>query len=457
MGRPSLAWTLAVGLALRLPAVLFADGYEFKDQQFQYVDPGWHLASGDDWVRTHEWEDGLRSWVYPVVLAGVFRALDAAGLEGPLARMRAVRAVHALFGLVLLAAFWLVVVRWRPVERPRPVLLFFAASGAVVHAAVQPAGPNFAATLSATAVLLFLGRAAWAPLLSGLLLGLAFCCRFQDALFGPILLGAALWRRNVRHAVLLALGCAGPLLLQGFVDRATWGSFFASPLAYVRFNLIEGKSAQWSTRPFWFYVLAGLVPYVVLVPPFLRASWRALRRGADALALPLVAALVYIALHSAIPRKSLRFLLPSFVLLSAVLAVGLYGKPLTGIFRWHRRITAGVHVALLLVLSLHFFNRGPVRAAAALGEHPDFNGELVIVDGGPTSIGGAYYLHRPRLLLHEVVREGLDDALRERRPCFLLVVRRPLSRDVPGVELLGEFTNLPDISRSRRRYLYRAR
>ena len=56
------AWSLGafLGLALlvRLPAVLWADGYEFVDQQYQYVDPAWHLATGDDWLRTWEWRAG---------------------------------------------------------------------------------------------------------------------------------------------------------------------------------------------------------------------------------------------------------------------------------------------------------------------------------------------------------------------------------------------------------------
>mgnify|MGYP000408648254 CR=1 FL=1 len=77
-------------------------------------------------------------------------------LEDPLARMVAARGVHAIASLLPLIAFWLLVVRWRPLERPRAALLFFAASGLLVYAGTQPSGPTFAAGLSTAAVLLFL-------------------------------------------------------------------------------------------------------------------------------------------------------------------------------------------------------------------------------------------------------------------------------------------------------------
>ena len=102
---PSLPFYLLLGLLLRLPAVLFAHGFEFADQQYQYIDPAWHLASGDDWLVTHEWVNGLRSWVYPGMLAPVFRAF--AWIEDPLARMAVVRGAHAIASLLPLVAFWL--------------------------------------------------------------------------------------------------------------------------------------------------------------------------------------------------------------------------------------------------------------------------------------------------------------------------------------------------------------
>ena len=120
-----LATFLLLGLALRLPAVVFARGYEFVDQQFQYVDPAYGLATGADWIRTWEWQAGLRSWAYPGLLSYILRALPIAD---PDLQMLAVRGVHALLSLLPLAGLWLVVMRWRPLANPQPVLWLAAAS-----------------------------------------------------------------------------------------------------------------------------------------------------------------------------------------------------------------------------------------------------------------------------------------------------------------------------------------
>ncbi len=81
----SLAAYLGLGLLLRLPAVLCADGFDFPDQQFQYVDPAWHLATGGAWHEPWEYRDGMRSWVYPWLLSWVFRGLGALGADEPMA------------------------------------------------------------------------------------------------------------------------------------------------------------------------------------------------------------------------------------------------------------------------------------------------------------------------------------------------------------------------------------
>ncbi|MEE8106374.1 MAG: hypothetical protein V3T86_12635 [Planctomycetota bacterium] len=453
---PTLALYLAIGLLMRVPSVVFAEGYQFVDQQYQYVDPAWHLATGDDWLETHEWKRGMRSWVYPGMLAGVFKAANSLGFEDALWRMTLVRLVHAVFSLLPLIAFWFVVTRWRPIAGARAALFFFACSGALLHTGVQPSGPTFAAGLSVAAVLFFLGPGRWPALLSGLLLGIAFCCRFQDALFGPVLFAAGLFARQPRKCLWLALGFLGPLLLQGLVDLRTWGGFMHSPIEFFRFNVIEGGGTAWATKPFWFYAVVVVAPYVMFVPPFFKASVENLRRGARTLAIPLLAAALYILVLSFISRKSVRFLPPALGLVSAVLAVGLFCEPLRGRAFVHRRVLVIGHVALAVVLSLYAVNRGPVRAAYALGEHPEFTGEVTIVDGNDTDVGGLYYLHRKKINVKLAKRDELAAVLEPGQ--FVLVRRSPIDpRSLGGrkVELLGSYTNIPDVSGYRRTYLYR--
>jgi hypothetical protein len=124
---------LAIALLFRLPAVCFARGYEFLDQQFQYVDPAWHLATGADWYRPWEWHEGIRSILYPAALAGAFRAGRALGVPAPEALLAFARLAHALLALVPMAAVWLAITRWRSVPGQRQVLLWVASSFLVVY------------------------------------------------------------------------------------------------------------------------------------------------------------------------------------------------------------------------------------------------------------------------------------------------------------------------------------
>lgn len=406
------AWPLAVylgmGLLLRLPAVLCADGYEFVDQQYQYVDPAWHLATGQAWSPTWEWNSGMRSWVYPGFLSGVFRAVLWLGVEEPLWCMRAVRAVHAVLSLLPLWMFWLCLARWRPVAEPRLPLLLFAGSGLLVTLGVQPSGLTWGGTLAVAAVLAFHGPR-WFPWLAGLLLGLAFCGRVQDALFGPALFAVGLVQRRWAALAGLVLGCAPGLVLQGLVDLWTYGRFFSSPIAYYVCNVELGAAAKWSQQPWWFYAVLGVLPATLLVPPWLGVARRTLHSGAAVLPAALAAAALHLVVHSCLGRKAIRFEYSSLALLLAVVFAGL-GGPLRERFgRSFRLGLVAVQGVLFLWASFVFQHEGAVRAAIALHEQPEFRGDLVAVDGDATMVGGACYLRQPRLQVAAVPREGLRE------------------------------------------------
>lgn len=455
----SLPVYLALGLVLRLPAVLWADGYEFVDQQYQYVDPAWHLATGQAWSPTWEWNSGMRSWLYPGFLAGVFRLVLAVGVEDPLWCMRVVRAVHALLSLLPLAMFWLCIVRWRPVGEPRLPLLLFAGSGLLVTLGVQPSGLTWGGTLAVAAVLAFHGPR-WFPWLAGLLLGLAFGGRVQDALFGPALFAVGLFQRRWAALAGLVLGCVPGLVLQGLVDLWTYGRFFSSPIAYYVCNVELGAAAKWSQQPWWFYGVLGVLPATLLVPPWFGPAWSTLRRGSALLPAACAAAALHLGMHSCLDRKAIRFEYSALALLLAVVFAGLGGQAQQRFARSFRLGVVAVHAALLLWASFVFHHEGPVRAAIALGGHPEFRGDLVAVDGDATMVGGAYYLRRAELNITSVSREGLGEhlmGLPAAAAPFVVASRTALagvdSTGVGRLEPVGEFGGF---FRDRdRRFVYR--
>jgi Alg9-like mannosyltransferase family len=464
--RAAPAWSLGayllLGLLLRLPAVCWAEGFEFVDQQYQYVDPAWHYATGGAWHRTWEWFDGVRSHVYPLALAVLFRGLLALGFEDPLLLAAAVRLVGAGISLLPLAAFWWLLVRWRPVPRPQVPLLLFACSGLLVSG-VQPSGPALASTLAVTAGILLAGPTARHAALAGLCLGFAFCGRFQDAMFGPAFLGVLWWQRRWSAAACFVGGCLPGIALQGLVDLWTEGGFLVVPWRYLHTNIGLRAAEKWRTQPWWFYALAGVVPTTMLVPGLLRVAWARLLAGGALLPAAFAGAVLHLVLHSFVARKALRFEYPALALLLAVVAAGLPAR-VGRAARSHTVLLFVLHLGLWCWASLLFGNAGAVRTALWLHQQPGFRGAVLVVDGDPTSLGGYFHLRPPTDRAVGVRREELTAVWSRRAVEFdhVVVVRAPLAEQQAGeldppLELVASFRGAFDLRTGDRRYVYRPR
>ncbi len=448
----SLRAFLAIAVAVRVPAVLCSRGYEFLDQQYQYVDPAWHLASGDSFLLTPEWILGTRSWVYPWLLSQAMHVAAWFADAAP-AQMIVVRALHALVSLLPLVAIWHLLQR-RGFIAARPLLLFAASNGIAIYQGVQPNGPALACQLVVFAVCLFAAGGARASLLAGLALGLAFCCRPQDGLFGVSAFAAGMVARRFRDAFLLAAGSLALLAVQGLVDLATWGSFLHSPIAYVRFQLIEGHNAAWGREPWFTYLLLVLALCVPLAPR--AVVWLA----AGARRLPVVAACAFFSLlaHSFIAHKMPRFVTPSLWLVLLLWGLGALCDPRRG---RARRVVLGValavHAAGFLLASFSYPHRANIEAARFVGAQPDNRG-VVYWDLMPVAAGGSFWYRSaaPQLAtaperLGEVLRAGASG------PNYLLARADAEVTVPPGVELerLREFTPWLSSRRHRTMVVYR--
>lgn len=461
-GEISLGHYLLFALAVRIPAVFFSRGFEFIDHQFAYVDPAYMLAFDGSWYHHYDYVEGNRSWAYPGFLAAVFTAISRLGITEAGAMMTATRFVHALFSLIPVAAFWTLVVRWKGLAGQRPLLLFTAYCPLAVYAGVQPTGITFAVGLSLTAIFLFHGtRPIW-PALSGLLVGLAFACRFQDGIFGVVLFAAGLLQRRWRDTAWLCAGAVVGVAIQGVIDLLTWGTFLHSPLAYLRINFVAGEAFVAGDSP-WMYLYGGLA-MAVLVPPFLRSGFRALAAGTREFPILLAASLVYLGVHFAIPRHRFRFIIPAVILLLLVYVAGLLRSgPDQPRFRpLHQRLVIGIQLVLLVFASFWYFHRGPVEAARELSRRPDFQDRVVIVNQLQEQIGGHFYLQRKSLAVLEHSPQSLVTWLEAEQPpmpLYLMVCERPLPDGaIPApwkVEEAGSFTDLLDLKKRSRRYLYR--
>ena len=319
--RPSAvhcAWAACflVGFALRLYAAHFPNLIH-PDQIFQTLEPAHRLAFGYG-VITWEWREGVRSWVFPAFLAAIMKATAWLG-PGSSGYLWGINVVLSLLSLVTI---WFGFV-WAKRASGIEAALIAAGACAVWYDLVIFAPAALTGVVATHALLpgLYLGKygerlpAGRRMFLTGLLLGLAVSLRIE---FAPAI-GFALiyfcredWRRR---AAPLACGLLLPVLGFGLVDAFTWSYPFQSFIKYFWVNAIEGRSALYGLKPWYWYGLVlteQMFPLLVLALVGVRRS-------------PFLGwfALIVLVSHSLIGHKEVRFIYIVFPIVVTLAAIGL--------------------------------------------------------------------------------------------------------------------------------------
>jgi hypothetical protein len=206
-----------------------------------------------------------------------------------------------------------------------------------------------------------------------------------------------------RALLCLIIGALGPALLFALVDLVTWGSLASSFVGYIKFNLVEGKAAQFGTEPPVFYLkqlwvrVPRALPLIVL-PMLLgvRATWPFIFSSALTLA--------YLSTQ---PHKEERFVVLVWALLLipcggvvgswlARIAAAVQAKP-TGL---RRSLCNIAHASLMLAASFWFVDSAQhaggrgwpeasrIDAEAWMGKQPDVT--FVMIDEPISAAGGLW-------------------------------------------------------------------
>jgi hypothetical protein len=413
---------LAILVAAAVPRVVLAvedQGIFWPDEIFQSLEPAHRVVFGYGFT-PWEFQDGARSWLFPGAFVLLWKAAAAVG-------------VRSATALVLLAKLFMVALALvgiyatiRIAER-----LGGATAGALAGllAAAFPASLVFghrcmsemaSGPVLAVAVWLWLDADRRRMFLSGLLASLAIFLRYQNGLMTVGLLAALLVSARRRQAIAFVAGAAVALLAGEILDWMTWGRPFHSLLAYLRYNLFQGRSAAYGVSP-WSYYLetawssTGVASLVIAIGVI--AAWGRARAL-------VVLAVGFVVVHAFIPHKEYRFLMPALPLLLALSAVGLTallarldrdGSPAGHRLRRHwPAAVVGVAMSALMAVkavdatlastgqwsdrpegakSVWHHWEGANLALAETGRHGDLCGVLLAGLGAVWS-GGFTYLHR---------------------------------------------------------------
>ncbi len=326
------AWLLRVLLAIYFPNMFR------PDEIFQTLEPAHRLVTG--WgVVPWEWRVGIRSWVFPGLLAGPM-ALAEAVLPGRAAYLPLIAALLALGALAPVWAGW----------RLGGARLGFAGTLAcATFAALWPDavyfGPKTLTEVQAgNLMILALGLAATMPARGGsgraaaigALLGLAFDIRFHLAAgYAVVALcaGGRDWRRRWRP--MLTTGIA-LVLLGGLLDWATLGSPFQSIWKNFAVNIGQAKAVTFGAMP-WYWYPVGLAHYWGwAAAPFALLMLFGLR----AMVWPALAAIAVVASHSVVSHKEFSFIYPALPLAAIIAGAG--AARLAGLLRNRSRLAMAV-------------------------------------------------------------------------------------------------------------------
>ncbi len=447
-----LAILAVLGMALRVWFALSDDGIYWPDEIYQSLEPAHRLAFGYG-LMPWGFLEGARQWTFPALIAVVFKLASAVGLGSPRLYLGAVRILFCAVGIGTAWAVYrlalasgaerLAAAYGSALFSLMGLAIYFAPRAMSETASALPAVAGLALCLRCQAfpepsreargdpsTPLRYARGERTPLrfaspdrrwkiwLGASLLGFSVLIRLHCALFYlgvPIVLlirGALLDRAQDRRRsaleVLAVLALWAAVL--GLVDKLTWGSWFHSAIAYLRFNLVQGRAEGFGTAPLAYYttaLLSSLGPLWILIA------------GLALLALTAAPGLWFIALlffvpHWLSPHKELRFLMPLVPVLCALAAVGLqrlldlkmralqWAAPLAVL------VTCAYSLATFRQLTfgrLGLYERGPgVRSAFDAGgredrlllaahDAPDLCG-LKVLTNDLDYLGGFSYLHR---------------------------------------------------------------
>jgi GPI mannosyltransferase 3 len=355
-------------------------GLFWADEIFQSLEQGHRLAFGYGLI-PWEFQEGVRSWLFPGVLGGVMKLASLCGARDGMALAVVAKLLMAACSAL---AFYPALRLARSLGGAAAVVLV-ALVGLCFPAALlfgsRALGEVLSAVLIAWAAWLTLDPARGARRardggLAGLLAGLAVFVRYQTGLvwlaLGLLLLGQRRWRAAGRFA--LAAGLVA--MAGGALDWLTWGRPFQSLLLYLRFNLVEGQAAGWGTAPASFFLQTAwqstgwaLVPLVIGLVCGLRRTWR----------LVFVLA-VFVLAHSLVPHKESRFLVPVLPLFFVAAGVGLTVL-LEHLARPPARVRVAAGLGTLLALAMAW--RASQLTFADLGQSMD--AELDATAGPPSA------------------------------------------------------------------------
>uniref|UniRef100_Q01YE9 Alg9 family protein mannosyltransferase n=1 Tax=Solibacter usitatus (strain Ellin6076) TaxID=234267 RepID=Q01YE9_SOLUE len=319
-------WTLVaicgLALVLRMAVAILFPGFEHPDEVFQMLEQAHRLAFGNGFI-PWEFDEGVRSYFFVGILAGIFRSAERVA---PGSYLLAARLALSLFSLVTVWFSWAILRRF---YGPRAAVIGAFLSAVWVELVYfGPKAHNEVMAAHLMLIGLYLAFPyiedvrPWRLVLGGLLLGLAFCLRIQLALVMGVLWLAMLLVNGWRRALYCTVGALVGAAIAGMVDFMTLPYPYASIIGYYKINIIDQVSTKFGHAP-WHFMLLGFAR--VWSGALILFFWflvEGVRKSRPMLLLVALAGGLILA-HSAVAHKEYRYVYPALPLLLVPIAAGI--------------------------------------------------------------------------------------------------------------------------------------
>lgn len=447
MAQISLKQIVILGFVLRFIAACISHRYYQPDEHFQVLEPAYGWVHGV-WLKTWEWERGVRSWFFPGLLIPPLALMKALRIENPWIVGAVIRTLMGMFSLLSIVFSYRLSRLYLSDLWSKGFAVFFAVTPALIFFGVRTQPESVSMTLGLIGLVWILesirSRSEKENLwifFAGLVSGLSYLFRFQSGVFTLSLGLILLFEKRNKGFFIFSFGVLFFLIFQGWIDSFTWGSWFHSSIEYVRFNLIENGAANWFGHKPWHKLMFGIGrmfghPIMPLLYGF--AIYAIIRDRKRLFPVALVV-FVFQGFHHFLSHKEDRFLIPILPELLFLACVG-YSLALknTKSLRWKK----GFLLFCTVLFCLTWFARSvtwnwgwmspEVLRTYRLGQDPDMRGVLQI-GSGMHETGGYFYFSKT--LPFRVVRDPTEIKTEEIGRIYnRVVVANRL--DYPGEKLM---------------------
>ena len=321
-----LTLLLIIGGAFRLLAVIFSKGFGMHDDHFLVIEASQSWVDGADynfWLPTISQgvtEATGHSLLYPGLHYIVFWVLQHLGISDPQVKMYVIRFFHAALSMLVIATGYKIAFKQAGLKTARQcglllAILFFMPMLSVRNLVeVVCTAPLLLATWY---VLKNESNTIKYSLFAGALLGIAFTVRFQTVFFLSGFGLALLLQKQFKNLLWIVTGfvlCVSAIQL--CTDMIIWGKPFVEITEYVQYNL-ENKETYGVSA--WYKYL--LLTLGILVPPMSLLIITGFLYNWKNNLLLFLPAFLFFFLHSLIPNKQERFILPviPFIIIAGII------------------------------------------------------------------------------------------------------------------------------------------